>query len=162
MLVDPTADPPTVDSLGLNTLFLSLSPDHRWVVWMNQETAELFLQPWPELDRRYPVPAVGIEPQWRSATEIVVFGTVPDEGAGVTGYPFYQVTVDPDGDPPVRAAEVLFRDPRFADTPGWSYSITTDGDLIYLQSPEQNLSHYVRVIPGWVEEMKQAVDEVNP
>lgn len=30
-----------------------------------------------------------------------------------------------------------------------------------LQSPAENLVHYVRVIPGWVDQMKAAVDEAN-
>jgi hypothetical protein len=35
------------------------------------------------------------------------------------------------------------------------------GDVIYLQSPAENLEYYVRVVPGWVKTMKRAVDAVN-
>jgi hypothetical protein len=56
---------------------------------------------------------------------------------------------------------LIVRDPRFADTPGWSLALTTSGELIYLQSPTENSGFYVRVIPGWVDRMKRAVDAAN-
>lgn len=33
--------------------------------------------------------------------------------------------------------------------------------VLYLQSPAENLGYYFRVIPGWVKQMKRAVDEAN-
>ena len=35
------------------------------------------------------------------------------------------------------------------------------GDVIYLQTPTENLGYYVRVVPDWVKTMKGAVDEAN-
>jgi len=55
----------------------------------------------------------------------------------------------------------VVRDPRFADTPGWSTAATPNGEVIYLQSPSENLGFYLRVIPGWVGQMKRAVDAAN-
>ena len=35
------------------------------------------------------------------------------------------------------------------------------GDVIYLQTPTENLGYYVRVVPDWVKTMKGAMDEAN-
>jgi hypothetical protein len=34
-------------------------------------------------------------------------------------------------------------------------------ELLYLQSPSENLGFYLRVIPGWVGQMKRAIDAAN-
>ena len=62
---------------------------------------------------------------------------------------------------PVGESSVLHEDPRFSDTPGESYTITGDGDLVYVQGPPAHTSTYLRVIPNWVEQMKRRVDEAN-
>ena len=62
---------------------------------------------------------------------------------------------------PVGAREVLFTDPRFVDTPGWSHAVMPGGDAVYLQATAETLGFYVRVIPNWVKAMKRAVDEAN-
>ena len=41
---------------------------------------------------------------------------------------------------------------RFSDTPGHSFTLTADGDLVYVQEPEQRPAAYLRVIPNWVEQ----------
>jgi hypothetical protein len=51
-----------------------------------------------------------------------------------------------------------FSDPRFSDTPGRSHQMLSDGRVLYLQGPAQTAAPYVRVVPGWVEQMKRAVD----
>ncbi len=33
--------------------------------------------------------------------------------------------------------------------------------MVYVQAPEQKAVTYLRVIPGWVEQMKRAVDKAN-
>ena len=72
-----------------------------------------------------------------------------------------RVTINAASSAPVGRPEVLFTDPRFVDTPGWSHAIMPGGDVIYLQSPAENLGYYVRVVPGWVKAMKRAVDAAN-
>jgi hypothetical protein len=62
---------------------------------------------------------------------------------------------------PELTREVLFTDPRFIDTPGWSHAVMPGGDAVYLQATAENLGYYVRVIPNWVATMKRAVDEAN-
>jgi len=56
---------------------------------------------------------------------------------------------------------LLFTDARYADTPGWSLASMPRGDVIYLQTPTENLGYYVRVVPDWVKTMKRAVDAAN-
>ena len=160
LVVDPTTDPATVDSIPFDPLFMSLSPDRRWLVRQNQGTLGVFLHPWPALDRQYTVSQTGNEPQWLADGQLAFYDPLA-EGQAHPGFPFYRVTVDPSRNPPMGEPTLFFQDPRFADTPGWSYAPARDGGLIYLQGPEDNVVRYVRVIPGWVDQMKAAVAEAN-
>jgi hypothetical protein len=40
-------------------------------------------------------------------------------------------------------------------------AVTPDDEVIYLQTPDRIDVSYLRVVPGWVDEMKRAVDEAN-
>lgn len=77
------------------------------------------------------------------------------------GTPIFGVTFDAGTEPPFGEPEVLLRDARRADTPGWSVAVTSDDQVIYLQTSERIDVSYLRVVPGWVDEMKRAVDEAN-
>jgi serine/threonine-protein kinase len=153
MLLDPTVTPVGVDSLGFTSLFSSLSPDGRWIAIQQRGTSGIELRSWPSLDRRWMVDPAGFEPRWRSATELAFL--VP----GTTGV--FQVPIGGTGASPVGKREAITEDPRFADTPGWSLAFMPNRDLLYLQSPGENLGHYVRVVPNWVTAMKAAVDAAN-
>ena len=155
MVIDPTKTPPKIDSLNLTSFFISTSPDRRWIAHQDMGSAGIFLQPWPSLDRRYQVDAIGREPRWRSATELV-YMTKPGGKASLM-----RVTIGAAPGSPVGKPELLVADPRYADTPGWSHAIMPNGDVIYLQGPTENLGYYVRVVPDWVKTMKRAVDEAN-
>ena len=153
MIVDSTGQ---ADSLGLSTgQFVSISPDHHWIAYQGTPSGDLRLQPWPALDDRYLVAPRGIEPQWLSATELVYMEQT-DEG----DWEFHKVTIHPGSDPPLGAPELLVA-PQLSQTPGWSWAVDHDGNLIYLQSPAEREEHYFRVVPDWVEHMERAVDEVN-
>ena len=78
-----------------------------------------------------------------------------------SGAGLYSVTVDPEQDPPFEDPELIVADAHFADTPGQSFEILRDGDIVYKRSPTENLGYYVRVVPGFVDEMKRRVDEAN-
>jgi len=153
LLLDPTTTPTGVTSLGFSSFFASISPDRRWIAMQNQGAAGIRLQPWPARDRIYQVDAEGIEPRWRSSSELAF--QIP--GART----IYQVAIGRTGDASVGPREVITEDPRFADTPGWSFAFTSIGDLIYLQSPVEDAMHYVRAVPNWVAQMKRAVNEAN-
>jgi len=153
MVIDPTTTPPKIDSLPLSNYFVSMSPDRKWIAYQNQGARGILLQPWPSLDHRYQVDARGGEPRWRSASELVYI--IPEGGR------MMRVTINAAASSPVGTPELLFADPRWADTPGWSHAIMPGGDLIYMQSPAENLGYYVRVVPGWVKAMERAVDAAN-
>jgi hypothetical protein len=53
-------------------------------------------------------------------------------------------------------------DPQFADTDGPSFAVSPEGDLVYKRSSAENHGYYFRVVPGWIAEMKRAVNEANP
>ena len=159
LIVDPTRTPATIDSLSLRAFFVSVSPDRRWIAYQKPGVTGVYLQPWPALDRHYLVDAEGTEPRWASSTELVYLSQY--RAAGVIAASVYRARIGPNASSPVGSRELVVRDPRFADTPGWSLATTPSGELIYLQSPSENLGFYLRVIPGWVARMKRAVDAAN-
>jgi hypothetical protein len=159
MIVDPTRVPATIDSISLRTYFVSISPDRRWIAFQAPGVTGVHLQPWPALDRRYLVDADGTEPRWASSSELVYLSMY--RASGVIAASVYRTRIDAAASSPVGAKELIARDPRFADTAGWSLATTPLGEVIYLQSPSENLGFYLRVIPNWVSGMKRAVDAAN-
>jgi eukaryotic-like serine/threonine-protein kinase len=159
VIVDPTRTPAMVDSVGLPAFFVSISPDRRWVAYQNLGVTGVHLQPWPALDRRYLIDADGTEPRWASSSELVYLSQY--RSAGVIAASLYRIRIGANASSPVGSRELIVQDPRFADTPGWSVATTAEGEVIYLQSPTENSGFYVRVIPGWVDRMKRAVDAAN-
>jgi tRNA A-37 threonylcarbamoyl transferase component Bud32 len=158
-IVNSGATPPTVDSVAVNTFFVSLSPDRRWLAYQNVGTSGVHLQPWPALDRHYLVDAEGTEPRWKSATELVYL--VHTTWSSSTGSSIYRRRIDPSSGSPVGQRDLVIQDLRFIDTPGWSHAVAGNGDQIYLQAPAEQLGYYLRVVPGWVKQMKRAVDAAN-
>jgi hypothetical protein len=77
------------------------------------------------------------------------------------GVSWYLARLDPATGEPRGAPTFWGRDSRFSDTAGWSNRLSHDGGIIYLQGPAQESGSFLRVIPGWVERMKAAVDEAN-
>ncbi len=150
----------TIDTLALESFFVSISPDRRWIAWQLPGTLGIQLQPWPAMDRRYLVDARAFEPRWQSNSELVYLG--PSAAGQLTSTTLWRARVGSSTDgSPVTPGVVFHDDPRFRDTPGWSFSIMTGGEVIYLQSPGGGETHYVRVVPNWVKQMKAAVDEAN-
>ncbi len=159
MIVDPTRVPAKIDSINVKAYFVSISPDRRWIAFQSPGVTGVHLQPWPALDRRYLVDAEGTEPRWASNSELMYLSQY--RAAGVSAASVYRTRIDPAASSPVGAKELIARDPRFADTPGWSLATSPLGELVYLQSPSENLGFYLRVIPTWVSQMKRAVDAAN-
>ncbi len=159
MIIDATTDPARIDTLSLRANFVSISPDRKWIAFTPQGATGVSVQPWPAMDRKYADDLLGREPLWRGANELVYFSLFG--GKGSPSQTFKRVRMDGPADSPVGTREVLFTDPRFVDTPGWSHAVMPGGDAVYLQATAENLGHYVRVIPNWVSAMKRAVDEAN-
>jgi len=157
--IDLAVDAPTVETLGINAHFVTLSPDGRWLAYDTDGNAGVYLMPWPEMDRRYLVTEEGGEPQWASSDELVFWSFITEASVTSTGATFYRRRLVPEADPPLTEPELIISDPDFADTPGYSYAITPGGEIVYMHALEGNQGHYFRVVPGWVERMKRAVDE---
>ncbi len=155
LILDPTVSPPRIDSVALSTYFVAISPDRTWIAYTNQGVPGVILQPWPAMDRRYQVDPAGGEMRWRSNRELV-YSTNREGEASIK-----RVLIDPSSSSPVGKPELLFTDPRFAETPGWSHAIMPNGDILYLRKPAETLGYYVRVVPNWVAAMKRAVAEAN-
>jgi hypothetical protein len=160
-VMNPTTSPPTVEPVPIEAGFIEMSPDGRWLAYQNEGAPGINLVPWPSLDRRFVIDPNGSDPKWISETEIA-YWTFPFEAdEASTGASLWRVSVDPDAADPIGERRLIIEDPRFADTPGPSFAVLRTGDLAYKQTPTENLGLYFRVVPGWVEEMKRAVDEAN-
>ncbi|MBL0170366.1 MAG: serine/threonine-protein kinase [Gemmatimonadaceae bacterium] len=156
LVVDPTRTPVKVDTIHIASYFASLSPDRRWIAYQGLGVSGVQLQPWPALDKRYLASAIGTEPRWTAAGELVYLSQSRDKGQ--TYLSILRSRITSNASTPVGPAELLVRDPRFNDTPGWSHAQTSDGRVIYLQSPTDNYGYYLRTIPSWTAQMKRAVD----
>ena len=77
MLVDPTSTPVQMDSLGLSVLFISISPDERWLAYQSQGALGVFVEPWPSRGSRFSIDPLGGDPQWRSSNELVYYTDDP-------------------------------------------------------------------------------------
>ena len=153
---DLTHSPLTIDTIGVHSFFASISPDRKWVAYQKPGVSGVHLQPWPALDRLYLVDPEGTEPRWASDSELVYLAQYRSEG--VIAASVYRSRIGRNARTPFGPRELVVRDPRFADTAGWSVALVPGGGLIYLQSPSDNLGFYLRVIPDWVRQMKRAVD----
>jgi Tol biopolymer transport system component len=164
LMIDPRTPGARVDTLPFDPFFAAISPDRRWIAWAPQGEDRVLLQSWPDLGRRYTVSNRGNEARWLADGRLVFYSSADDEDVDVGApgaVPLFVVEPNPDGEGPPGPAEVLHFDPRWSDTPGWSYSPSPSGGLIYSQGPDETRIHYLRVIPGWVDEMKAAVAEAN-
>jgi serine/threonine-protein kinase len=150
-----TTHPPTLDTIAVNSVFGSLSPDGHWLAHQPGGLQQVFVSPSSRTDQRFLVAssegAFG-EPRWLSATELVYWECCAS---------WYRVEVSGSGGNPAGQPTVWHTDPRSADTPGQSYKLTWDRGLVYVRTPEREPVTYLRVIPNWVEQMKRAVDEAN-
>jgi hypothetical protein len=147
---DPNVRPIHFDTMATNVRFASLSPDQTRMMY-TEESGRLVVASYPAGRARWQVTADGAEPLWMSPTEILFR----------RGVSWYLARLDPATGEPRGAPTFWGRDSRFSDTAGWSNRLSHDGGIIYLQGPAQESGSFLRVIPGWVERMKAAVDEAN-
>lgn len=78
-----------------------------------------------------------------------------------SGVSWHSVRIDPVTGEPAGPATFWARDPRFSDTSGWSNRLSHDGGIIYLQTPAETRTRFLRVIPHWVPAMAAAVTAAN-
>ncbi len=148
--------PVTLDSLFADNGFLWPSADGRWIAYTNSAYTEAWIEPLPRDGRRYQAAAGNLaDIQWLSGSEL---------GVPITDGPrtrIERVTVDASANPPVRNRGWWADAPRFRDTNGPSFATAPGGGVIYLQGAVSTPAPYLRVVPHWVDRMKQAVDEAN-
>ncbi|HEX7918362.1 MAG TPA: hypothetical protein VF454_03115, partial [Gemmatimonadales bacterium] len=127
-------------------------PNGRLISFQTREGSQVMLTSFPVPGRLHLLATHGVEPLWLSPSEVLYRN----------GYAWYSVTVDPLTGEPRGAPKKWGEDPRFSDTSGWSNRPTWDGGILYVQGPAQLETTYLRVIPGWLGQMKRAVDAANP
>ncbi|MEJ2541070.1 MAG: protein kinase, partial [Gemmatimonadota bacterium] len=136
LVVDPRTAPPRIDALPIDPFFLAISPDRRWIAWSPQGEERLVLQRWPEMGRRFAVTNQGSEGRWLADGRLVYYGPsdADESGGAANGDLLFQVVeMNPDGQGPPGTPEVLFFDPLWSDTPGWSYTPSPTGGVVYLR-----------------------------
>jgi hypothetical protein len=131
--------------------FGSAAPGGRLLAYQSVDGSRVMVTTFPTAGRRWQVAGQGVEPLWLSSFELLFR----------VGVAWYMVRVDPLTGEPAGPPVFWARDPRFSDTSGWSHRVTSDGAIIYLQSPEESSVAYLRVIPGWLARARAAVDSVN-
>ncbi len=132
-----------------------MSPDGRWLTYGFEGESGARLEPFPARDVGWLVGGTifGNDTQWLSDEVFAIYDYLETE--------WYRVTIDETRDPPFSQPEFWFRDELFSDTPGASHVATPDGGLIYMRATTPKTGSFFRVIPGWVDAMKAAVDEAN-
>jgi tRNA A-37 threonylcarbamoyl transferase component Bud32 len=149
--VDPSRPITTLDTVLTNGRFASLSPNARLILFQSRGAQQVVIISFPTPGRIHIVATRGAEPLWLSPSEVLYRN----------GYTWYSVQVDPSTGEPRGAPKLWGEDPRFSDTSGWSNRPTWDGGIIYVQGPAQLATSFIRVIPDWVDQMKEAVDAAN-
>jgi len=157
VMVDLTRDPVLVDTLSFTEGLPSratVSPDGAWVAYMFSGLGleEIRLEPFPRTGPRYTISLDGgLDPLWLNENELVYR----------SGTTWWKIAVDENNSPPHGDPREWFSDPSFIDTWLRSQVQTPDGEIIYLQSIGRNTASFLRVVPNWVEQMKDRVDAAN-
>jgi eukaryotic-like serine/threonine-protein kinase len=147
--------PVTVDTLLSDASFTRLSPDGRWIVYNDRSITSLWLEPFPRDGRRYQLaPSRAAEPQWRTNSELVVEHLGPPDVVE-------RLTINTSTNPPEVVRRPWVELPGFLETAGQSVTLAPDGRLVYVRGADDVPVSYLRVIPGWVDRMRRAVDEAN-
>ena len=146
---DPSARPFRIDTLIPDARFVSVSPGGRLMAYMATQGGALTVTSYPVPARRWQISAVGVEPQWLSASELLYR----------SGTAWYLARVDPASGEPVGLPTVWASDLRFSDTPGWSNRLSHDGGIIFVEGPAETRGTFLRVVPNWVAQARAAVAE---
>ncbi len=142
--------PVRFDTLLADATFATISPDGSQIAWHRAQTSQLMVSSFPLGAEQRQVVVDGIEPLWLAPGELLY-------RSGVT---WHLVRTSTTG-VPAAVPGAWGRDERFLDTSGWSNRLSADGGIIYAQSPHAGEVRYLRFIPGFVAQMKRAVDAAN-
>jgi eukaryotic-like serine/threonine-protein kinase len=148
--------PVTIDTLLQGSGFAFPSADGRWIGYTNAAFTEAWVEPLPRDGRRFQVASGNLDdPQWLSERE---FGVPLVDGRRTR---IERVTIDPTSNLPARNRGVWAEVPDYRNTNGPSFASVPGGGVVYLRGAADRPASYLRVIPGWVDRMKQAVDAAN-
>jgi serine/threonine-protein kinase len=155
VMLDLGARPTVLDTLLPDASFTRLSPDGRWIAYNDRSITSLWLEPFPRDGRRYQLAANRAgEPQWRSPTELVVQTTDLVQGID-------RLSLNTSTDPPEVVRRPWLRLPGFLETAGQSATLSPDGRMVFAQGAGETPVPWLRVIPGWVDQMRRSVDQAN-
>ena len=149
-VMDLTAHPARPDSIDLQSRFAIVSPDKKLIAYQSADS-RIMVTSFPPRPERIQIASTGVEPMWLSDSEILFR----------SGISWYSARVNPATGELTASPALWGKDPRFSDTSGWSNRSSYDGGIIYAQGSPQSSARFIRVIPGWVNQMKAAVDSVN-
>jgi hypothetical protein len=146
--------PPALDTLASEASFPRMSPDGRWLAYNDVGITTLWLAPVDHTGQRYQVATGRIEDaQWLSPTD---FALLVASGPAIE-----RVHMDLSDATPAFSRQRWITLPDYVETAGQSFTLSRDGRVVYVRGSAEQPVRYLRVIPNWVQRMKQAVDEAN-
>jgi len=130
---------------------VSFSPDGRHIAYASDETGplEVWVRPREAGSNARQVSFTGgMEPVWCPCNEIFFR----------RGNQFFSAVVSPGADLEFATPQPLVEVPDFIDTPGISYDVSSDGQLLYtVKRAEATIDNRIYLISNWFEELKQRV-----
>ena len=154
-----------VTSAGFISAQADFSPDDRWLAYSTFPVRQVYVQPYPALDRRVQVSTDnGSAPAWRQDGRELYYA----EDASAGGPLKIRVMAVPITTTPTFSAgtpRVLFEGPYRIDGPVRGYDVTPDGQrfLMVREVPQQpgRVSQIV-LVQNWLEELKRLVPTNGP
>ena len=155
----------SIANLPTSTAWLTLSPDGKWVAYGTGNTngvgagAELFVQPWPALDRKWKVSAQdGTSPAWtKQGRELIYLSYGATDSAGITPRHVMAVDVGPGPAFAPGPPHELFTSTFTTTTPIRSFDISPDGSHFYVSraAPVHAPAGEIHVVVNWFAELKK-------
>jgi eukaryotic-like serine/threonine-protein kinase len=143
--------------------FPALSPDGKWLAYSAAEAGsdkqEVYVQPWPALDRRWKVSTDGgAFPKWTRNGAELVYGTgIDSDSAGQPLMRIMAATVEPGPDFSVQAPRQLFIGEFNSTTNIRSFDVTADGSrfLVIMGQRTKSPPGELRFVANWTSELKR-------
>ena len=128
---------------------------NRWIAYSDPDLATVWVSPLVATGQRFQVATGSVaEPRWRSNREIVI--NAVDDSTTIL-----RMGMDASRASPVFTRLGTIGMPGYVETAGLSYGLTPDGRILYVRTAKDEPKRFLRVVPDWVAQMKQAVDEAN-
>jgi eukaryotic-like serine/threonine-protein kinase len=128
-----TGEKTQVPNLPAGLMHPTLSPDAQWLAYSAPEAGgemlEVFVQPWPALDRKWKISTDGGQsPAWtRNGAEIVYVRDMPEDSTVETPRRMMSVQLSPGPDPDPQPPRLLFTAHFATSTPTRAFDVAKDG-----------------------------------